>query len=155
MLRLLVALIFLATPALAQQGVGFGRGSFDSNAPVEVEADEFEIDQGSGRAVLTGSVLVVQGELRLSANRLEVEYAPGNLRQIERLNATGDVLIVAGQDAAEGQTAIYELGTSEILLTGDVLVTQGGSTLAGDRLAVNLTTGSGTVSGRVRTTLQP
>jgi len=153
----ILAVLLLALPALAQGTVGFGGGDFDGDAPVEVAADSLEVDQATGRAVLTGNVVIAQGDLRLSAARVEVAYATGAGadRRIERLNATGDVLIVAGEDAAEGQEAVYTLGTSEILMTGDVLVTQDGATLAGDRLAVNLATGSGTVSGRVRTTLQP
>lgn len=157
MLLRVLALVVLAGPALAQtSGIGFGRGDFDRSAPVEVAADNLEVDQGTGRAVLTGNVVIVQGDLRLSATRVTVDYATAEGRRtIEKLNATGDVLIVAGDDAAEGQEAVYTLGSSDILLTGDVVVTQDGNTLAGDRLTVNLDSGAGVVTGRVRTTLQP
>jgi lipopolysaccharide export system protein LptA len=156
MLRALALLALMAAPAAAQGNVGFGAGGFDRSAPVEVAADSLEVDQATGRATLTGNVVIAQGELRLSADVVTVDYATvDGDRRIERLNATGDVVVVAGEDAAEGQSATYTLGTSEIELTGDVLVTQDGATLAGDRLAVNLETGSGTVTGRVRTTLQP
>ena len=144
-------------PASAQTAtVGFGAGNFDNSAPVEVAADSLEVDQATGRATLTGNVVIAQGELRLSANIVTVDYAiTDGTRTIERLNATGDVLIVAGEDAAEGQEAVYTLGTSDIQLSGDVVVTQAGNTLAGDRLSINLDSGAGTVTGRVRTTLQP
>ena len=153
---LLTTTLLAATAAGAQgTGVGFGAGQFDRSAPVEVAADELTVDQATGRAVLTGGVVIAQGDLRLSADRVEVVYSTGTPRAIERIEARGDVLIVAGEDAAEGQAATYELGSSRIELTGDVLVTQGGATLAGDRLAVDLESGAGTVTGRVRTTLQP
>ena len=42
-----------------------------------------------------------------------------------------------------------------MVLIGDVLVTQGRTAIAGDRLSIDLTTGNGTVEGRVRTVLQP
>jgi len=157
MLLRALAFLFLALPAFAQtSGIGFGSGNFDGSAPVEVAADNLEIDQATGRAVLTGNVAIAQGDLRLSAARVTVEYAQTDgTRSIERLNASGDVLIVAGDDAAEGQEAVYTLGSSDILLAGDVVVTQGGNTLAGDRLTVNIKSGSGVVTGRVRTTLQP
>ena len=155
--RALAIALLVASPALAQQAqVGFGSGNHDRSAPVEVAADNLEVDQATGRATLTGNVVIVQAEFRLSANRVIVDYATvAGDRRIERMNATGDVLIVAGPDAAEGEAAVYVLGTSEVLMTGDVVVTQAGSTLAGDRLAVNLQSGAGTVTGRVRTTLQP
>lgn len=153
-----VALAFLlAVPASAQTApVGFGQGDFDRSAPVQVASDALEVDQATGRATLTGNVVIAQGDLKLSAKVVTVDYATlDGKRIIEKLNADGDVLIVAGEDAAQGQAAVYTLATSEILLTGDVVVTQGGSTLAGDRLAIDLATGAGTVTGRVRTTLQP
>ena len=156
-IRALLFLLLAAEGAAAQNAaIGFGRGDFDSTAPVEVAADNLTVDQSTGRATLTGNVVIAQGDLRLSANIVTVDYAnSGPDRSIERLNASGDVLIVAGEDAAEGQEATYALGSADILLTGDVVVTQDGNTLAGDRLAVNLGSGVGTVTGRVRTTLQP
>ena len=146
-----------AAPAAAQTAaVGFGAGQFDRGAPVEVAADNLEVDNATGRAVLTGNVVIAQDALRLSADRVEVIYATTDGdRSIDRIDATGDVIIVAGEDAAEGRTATYTLGSGEIVMTGDVLVTQAGATLAGDRLSVNLVSGAGTVTGRVRTTLQP
>lgn len=136
--------------------IGFGQGDFDRSAPVEVSADTLEVDQTSGRAVLTGTVVIAQGDLRLSADRVVVDYATvGGEREIETMNATGDVVIVAGEDAAEGETAIYTLATTDIIMTGDVIITQAGNVLAGDRVAINLESGAGTVTGRVRTTLQP
>lgn len=155
--RLFALLVLMTGPAAAQTAaVGFGGGDHDASAPVEVASDTLEVDQATGRAVLTGNVVIVQGELRLAADRVVVDYATqGADRRIERLNATGDVLIVAGEDAAEGREAVYTLGSTDIVMTGDVVVTQQGNTLAGDRLMVNLESGAGTVEGRVRTTLQP
>ncbi|SFJ68498.1 lipopolysaccharide transport periplasmic protein LptA [Jannaschia pohangensis] len=157
-LALSLVLLSATTVMAAAQtaAVGFGQGDFDRSAPVEVAADSLEVDQATGRATLTGNVVIAQGDLRLSADIVTVDYSTGGGdRQIERLNASGNVLIVAGEDAAEGQDAVYTLASSDILLTGDVVVTQAGSVLAGDRLSINLASGAGTVTGRVRTTLQP
>ena len=143
--------------AASAQGIGFGQGDFDRSAPVEVSAENLTVDQDTGRAVLTEDVVIIQGDLRLSAREVVVDYATvdGN-RRIERLEATGEVLLVAGEDAAEGEYALYTLESGDIVMTGDVVVTQDGEgTVAGDRLEVNLDTGAGTVTGRVRTVLQP
>ena len=40
-------------------------------------------------------------------------------------------------------------------LTGDVVLTQGGNVLTGDRMLVNLQSGTAQVQGRVRSVLQP
>lgn len=157
--RFLIFLVFVtAMPAIVlAQGtsIGFGGGGHNASAQVEVAADSLSIDQATGRATLTGNVMIVQDTLRLTANQVDVEY--GDLdgrRTIQTLLAQGDVLIVVGPDAAEGQTAVYTIGSGEVVMTGSVLLTQGGNSLAGERLVVNLDTGAGTVSGRVRTVLQ-
>ncbi len=136
--------------------MGFGNGDFDRSAPVEVAADNLEIDENTGQAILTGNVVIEQGDLRLSADRVTVEYTTlDGEREIDRLNANGNVLITSGEDAAEGANAVYILATSEILMDGEVLVTQGPNVLAGDRMSIDLEAGAGTVTGRVRSTLQP
>ncbi len=157
LLRAFPLFLLIAVPAGAQTAaIGFGGGDFDTSASVEVAAESLQVDQATGRATLPGDVVIAQGDLRLSADVVTVDYATtGGTRTIERLNASGNVIIVAGADAAEGQEAVYTLGTSDILLSGDVVVTQAGNTLAGDRLSINLQSGAGTVTGRVRTTLQP
>ena len=160
-LRLLAALVLSlalgSQNAVAQDAaIGFGRGEFDRGAPVEVSSDTLDVDQTSGRAIATGSVVIIQGDLRLSAARVVVDYSTdGDTREIEKMDATGDVIIVAGEDAAEGDTAVYNLSTTDIVMTGDVVITQSGNIVAGDRVVINLESGAGTVTGRVRTTLQP
>jgi lipopolysaccharide export system protein LptA len=161
-LTCLRAVIFAATvvaaagPALAQNAsVGFGGGGHDNRAQVEIAADSLVVDQATGQATLRGNVVIAQDTLRLTATTVEVNYSDVNgKRTIQSLHAQGEVLIVAGDDAAEGQDAVYTLGSGQIVMTGDVLLTQGANALAGNTLVVDLATGSGTVSGRVRTVLQ-
>ena len=158
MKRFLTALALFACTsfsAFAQdQDVGFG-GGHDRSAPVEVAADSLEVNQETGRAELKGNVLIVQDILRLTANLVEIEYTETDgRRQIDKLIAQGDVLIVAGPDAAEGQYAIYELNSAEIELTGNVLLTQGASAISAGRMVVNVADGTATMDGRVRTVLQ-
>ena len=134
----------------AQTSIGFGGSTHDSNQAVEVTSDRLELDQTSGSAVFTGNVLIIQGALRMSAAEVRVDGS----QQIDQVIATGDVLIASGTDAAEGQSAVYQVSTGEMVLSGEVLVTQGLAAIAGDRLVLNVNTGSGTVEGSVRTVLQ-
>lgn len=144
----------IAAPAGAQT-VAFGGVKADTSAPVEVTADALSVDQSNGQARFSGNVLIGQGEMRLSAQEVTVTYAGGGQQRIKSLNATGGVTLVSGPDAAEAQAAVYDVETGNIVLTGDAIVTQGQNVLAGDRLEVNLATGTANVSGRVRTVLQP
>lgn len=152
---LVLALTGLASAPLAQgTSVAFGTMQQDTDAPVEVTAEDLAVDQDSGTAVFTGDVLIGQGEMRLSAPRVLVVYKDGNTG-IERLEATGGVTLVSGPDAAESERADYDIDSGTIVMTGDVLLTQGQNALTSDRMTVNLDAGTARMTGRVKTVLQP
>ena len=154
-LSVLLANAVLAAPVVFAQQVSFGGIRADTAAPVEISADSLTIDQADGSAVFAGNVVVSQGDMRLSAALVRVEYGAGGQREITRLLASGGVVLASGADAAQAEAAEYTIASGSVLLTGNVLLTQGGNVLSGQRLTVNLTTGNATVEGRVQTTLQP
>jgi len=137
----LISAFLAAVPVAATaQGasVRFGEEAHDNTQPVEIAADSFEIDDSTGSAVLKGNVRVKQDSMRLSATRVDVDYgADGG--DIERLHGRGDVILVSGEDVAEGNEAIYTLSSGNVLMTGEVIVTQGRNVISGDKLDINLT----------------
>ncbi len=144
------------TLTLAQGAlIDVGPGAFDSGQPVEVSADSLSVDQTTGQAVFDGNVLVVQGEVRMSAARVEIEYASadGAPSGISRLLASGGVTFVTATDAAEAEQAIYTIDDGSVVLTGNVLLTQGETAISGERLVVDLKSGIGRMEGRVRTVI--
>ena len=159
MKRLLIALALIVLPAAAMaQGasIALGTPSFDASLPVEVSADSLSVDQGSGAAVFEGNVLVVQGEVRMSAGAVEITYASGDNTTgngIEALRASGGVTFVTATDAVEAAEAVYSIAKATVTLTGDVLLTQGQNAISGDRLVVDLEAGTGRMEGRVRTVI--
>ncbi len=134
--------------------VDFGGLKTDTSLPVEIQADQLSVDQADGLAVFSGNVLVSQGEMRLSAGEVRVEYSTDG-KGISRLIASGGVIVRAGTDAAEADEAIYTIATGELLMQGKVLLTQGQAAISGDMLVLNLETGKGTMTGRVTTTFIP
>ena len=61
--------------------------SHDGAQAVEVTADKLSIDQASSAASFAGNALVSQGEMRLGADNIRVEYlAEGGVAKVE---ATG------------------------------------------------------------------
>lgn len=153
LLRIVLFLMFAtATAAAAQTDIALGGIQADSSAPVEITADSLSVDQETGIAAFSGNVLIAQGELRLSAGSVEVVYDDDS-GDITRLVASGGVTFVTATDAAEAQTAVYDLAENKLTMTGDVLITQGRSAIAADSMRVNLTTGKAQLDGRVRTTL--
>jgi lipopolysaccharide export system protein LptA len=112
------------------------------------------VNQTDGTAIFTGDVLVKQGEMRMQAGEVRVEYdATG--KAIARLLATGGVLVVNATDAAEAAAADYTIATGEVVMTGGVLMTQGQAAIKGERLVINLKTGTGRMEGGVTTTFTP
>lgn len=160
-LAAIFAFVLAAAPGVAiGQGaeVSFGLFSQDTSLPVEVLSDRLSVNQADGAAIFSGNVVVTQGEMRLSAAEVRVVYGPEGSdgpRRIATLEATGGVLLVSGQDAAEAAEASYSVDGGVIVLTGNVLLTQGQSVLSGEKLTVNLSDGTGLMEGRVRTVLQP
>ncbi len=153
MLPLLFAL--QAAPVSAQSAsVAFGALEQDTSLPVEVTADNLSVDNASGTAVFTGNVLISQGEMTLSAGKVQVIYRAAD-QGIAKLEATGGVVLVAGEDAAESQRADYDIDAGTLVMSGDVLMTQGASALSAQEMTVNLTSGTAQMSGRVKTILQP
>lgn len=157
MIRFALAIAALAALpfAVSAQGaeVAFGGMTQDTSAPVEVSADSLSINQSDGTALYTGNVVIVQGDMRLAAPRVLVVYAESAGR-IDRLEATGGVVLVSGEEAAEARRADYDIDAGQVVMTGDVLLTQGPNALTSERMVVNLETGTAQMSGRVRTVLQ-
>jgi lipopolysaccharide export system protein LptA len=144
--------LLLAPPAIAQTNIALDGFSADATAPVEIASESLTVNRESGSAVFTGDVVIAQGKLRLSADSVEVIYLEAS-GDISRLLAEGHVIFVTENDAAQSDQAEYNLTDRRLVMTGNVILTQGASTIASDRMTVNLDTGEAQLDGRVRTTL--
>jgi len=153
-----IALSGVSMAAKAQSAqVAFGGLQHDSSLPVEVVADQLQVNQTDGSAVFTGNVVIGQGTMRLSAAEVQVEYTSaesGAAGRISRMLASGGVVLVNGGEAAEANEATYTIDTGSIVMTGDVVMTQGQNALTANRMVIDLNTGTANMEGRVRTILQ-
>ncbi|MEL6570567.1 MAG: LptA/OstA family protein [Pseudomonadota bacterium] len=145
--------LMLASPALAQTNINLGGITTDPGAPVEVAADSLSVDQDTGTAIFDGNVVIGQGDLRIAAARAQVVYdaTSGDIASFE---ATGGVTFANGAEAAEAQSATYDLQNGNLVLVGEVLLTQGASALSADRMTIDVATGNAQMEGRVRTVFQ-
>jgi len=156
-LALLLAILAPSFSVAQGANVAFGSLSHDTSLPVEISADQLEINQADGTAAFVGNVIIGQGEMRLMAGSVLVEYESGSgdiTGKVSRLVASNGVTLVNGDEAAEAQEAIYTIASGEIVMTGGVIMTQGANALSADRLVVNLNAGTGTMIGRVKTIIQ-
>ncbi|ATG37508.1 putative protein in bacteria [Phaeobacter piscinae] len=149
--------VTLFSTGLAAQSasIAFGAVKADPSQPVEVTAETLDVNQADGSARFIGDVVIIQGVMRLSANDVLVIYKQDETGKtgVERLEATGDVILVNGPDAAEADKAEYTIDSGTVVMTGNVLLSQSTGTLTSNRLVVDLTTGTASLSGRVKTIL--
>lgn len=157
MLRLITLWVSLLVAAAgfasAQTNVELGGIEVDTSAAIEVTADSLTVAQESGSAVFDGNVIIAQGDLRLTAGQVAVIYGT-DTSEITRLIASGGVTFVTADEAAEAQNADYDIKSGLLVLTGDVLLTQGPSAISAGQMTINVTDGTASMEGRVRTVLQ-
>lgn len=147
--------LFAASMAVAEgTNVAFGGLKADTKLPVEMKSDALSINQADGNAVFSGNVIVTQGAMKLSAAEIRVEYSTDK-KAIEKLYATGGVLLVNASDAAQADQAIYTISSGEVVMTGNVLLTQGQAAMSAQKLIIDLKSGTGRMEGRVTTTFTP
>ena len=136
----------LAGLAHAQDPVSALRGH-NSNAPVDVAADRIEVQDRADRAIFAGNVNVRQAQLTLETDRLTVAYSSAGGIQIQRLDASGGVVVRSPSETARGDFGIYDLDRRLITLVGDVVLSRQGSQISGSRLVIDLASGRAVVDG--------
>ncbi len=120
---------------------------FNSGAPVNYAADRIELQDKQNRVVLSGNVDISQGDLRVRAARTTVAYTDTGSLKIQRIDATGGVIVARGGETARGDVAIYDFNARIITLSGNVHLNRGGDTLNGGRMVIDLDSGVASVNG--------
>lgn len=120
---------------------------FNSNAPVQYAADRIELQDRQKQVVLSGSVDISQGDLKMRAERTVVSYVNNGTVKIQRIDASGGVIVSRGNETGRGDVAIYDFNTRIITMVGNVALSRGPDTLNGGRLVINLASGLASVTG--------
>ncbi|MEE8248194.1 MAG: lipopolysaccharide transport periplasmic protein LptA [Alphaproteobacteria bacterium] len=162
LLRLCLPHLCLAAAVLgmvAPAGAGAGAqeltsvGGFDTDQPIEINADSLEVQQDNNLAVFSGNVVAAQGAMRLKAQTLKVYYrrSEGSATQgeatISRIDAIGGVFLTSPNETAQGEVGVYDVENGVVTLSGSVVLTRGDNVIRGERLVLDLTTGRSRVDG--------
>lgn len=149
MIRSAAALLLtLATPAFGQ-AVGALK-NHDGDAPVDVSSDRLEVQDKANRAILTGNVMVRQGNLSLASPRMTALYVParsGGDPQLQRLDASGGVTLTSPSETARSSFAIYDLDRRIVTMVGAVTLIRGANRISGGRMVYDLNSGRATMDG--------
>jgi lipopolysaccharide export system protein LptA len=94
-----------------------------------------------------GNVVARQGDVTIYAQELTLILAEVD-REVERIEAVGDVRIVQGERIATGQQGVFYRGEGRIVLSGSPRVHQGEDFIEGDEITVFLNSEKSIVKSR-------
>ena len=125
--------------------------------PIDINADQLEIQQEKNLAIFTGNVIAEQGHIKLRAEQLKVWYKQPSKTSsqddimaggaIIRIDAIDQVFVSSATETAKGDIGVYEIAEQRITLTGTVILTRGDNVLRGKTLVMNIATGQSQLSG--------
>ena len=157
--KLALLLCVFSTQALALES--------DRSAPIEIEADQVDLDQSKGIAKYKGNVSLVQGSINIKAHSIQV-YAKNG--QLDHANIHGsknklarfEQQTQAGQTmSGEAQSISVQQGSSEIIFQGAATVDDGLNKISGALIRYNteqhkiIAHNDGKESGRVKMIFLP
>ncbi len=115
----------------------------DADKPIEIEADYFELDDQKGETIYKGNVIMTQGSMRMTGDKLTAYYneeqgldkafLDGNLATFRQRRDGSDEYT-----EAEARRLEYYPGTETLLLKTRAKVTQGKRMFSGDRIEVDI-----------------
>lgn len=136
------SMVIMAAPAGSQAFRGH-----DSSAPVDFAADRIELQDRTDRVMLGGNVVITQADMTLTAARMTIAYTNASGVDINRIDASGGVVVRRANETARGDVGIYDLDSKIITMVGNVQLNQGSNVLRGGRLVVDLNSGRAIVDG--------
>jgi lipopolysaccharide transport protein LptA len=129
--------------------------SQNRDKPVRIDAATREVRDADKVATFLGNVRLVQGDTAMRCKSLLVFYdqdaapssltavepGPGGLQKIERLEATGGVIVTRNDQTATGDTAVFDMKANTVTLLGRVVVAQAQHVFRGEKLVIDLAAG--------------
>ena len=158
-----LAAALLAGPAAHAQRLGPGSG----DGPVDITADELEVQNKTCVSIWRGKAEALQGETRLRADVLTTYFASkggaakdatigaGACGDLLKMEAQGSVYYVTPQQRLRGDAGVYDAQNETVTVTGDVIAVQGQNVLRGTRMVFNTRTGEGHMMGSATGRNQP
>jgi lipopolysaccharide export system protein LptA len=135
----------------------------DADQEINIQADSWDADRRSGRAVYRGNVIVTSGGVELRGDELVLEFLNDQLQTVVITGAPARFTQAHGDERArtdaEARSLTYETGTAMVRLRGEARVAQGGDEFSSDDIRYNIreerVVAGGEGAGRVQVIIQP
>ncbi|MEQ1578048.1 MAG: LptA/OstA family protein [Hyphomicrobium sp.] len=154
-----------ATTAGGESTASVGSFKTDPNAPIDIDANQLEVNDTQKAAVFRGDVKAVQGEFVIKTPELVANYT-GDMKMADvtttepakvpdankpstelthiRANTKVNVTSADGQ-SVDGDWADYDAKAGTIVVGGEVVLSKGGSMVRGTRLLIDTVSGESTI----------
>jgi lipopolysaccharide export system protein LptA len=109
-----------------------------------VQADKLEVDVMTGEAILTGSVTLTKGDLKVACPRIDLKF--DNTPHVVWARGSGGVTADVRGVHAEGPEAELDLVKQVLELRGGVRLARGAGWLQADQAKIDIATGKVTAS---------
>jgi len=161
--------LFSLVAALGVAGAGAAMAQLApaSSAPVDVTADQLQVENQKCLATYSGDAEALQATSRLRANVINIYFkalpshgdgqsqSNQNCGQLDHMEADGQVYYVTPDQIVKGDHAVYSADSKTIVVTGGVVVAQGRNVSSGTRLVINTDTGVANMESDVHGRGQP
>lgn len=136
-----------------------GLGPDSDGQPMDITADELEVQNKACVSTWRGKAEALQGSARLRADVIRAVLATKSgasgggvgtaaCGDLIRIEAEGNVYYVTSKDQrVRGDAGSYDAQSETVVLTGDVVAVQGQNVLRGTRMVFNTKTGEGRMMG--------
>jgi len=123
--------------------------------PMQIEADQLEVEHSSGQAKFSGHVKLIRGAFVLYSDRLTAYYGDeGGKMHFSHGRAEGNVRFEEGDRHGRADAVMFDQGGGVVTLLGGAELEQPGGQLSGDSIEYDLNSGDTRVhqgeTGRVK-----
>ena len=149
---LIVLTCYFSLIAAAETKINLNTSFLETVGTIEAKSENLTIDSNAGTAIFSGNVEITRGKITLKAEKIIVSYSIDETsnRSLKQILAINDVFFIADGNLTQADKAIYNIKDNLLELSGNVLINQGSTKLSGNKLVLNLNTGKGSMSGRVK-----
>lgn len=127
--RIILALIIGLAFVSAGSAVDLAGGK-RKNQPIQIKSNSLSTDSGKRSAVFTGKVVARQGDVVIYCDKLVIYYSEKD-KDVDKVEAFGDVRIIQGDKTAQSGHAIYDSKGGKIVLDDNPKMYQGENEVSG------------------------
>lgn len=146
----------------------------DSDKPIQIVSDRFDIYPDKRVAVFSGNVVVTQEDTVISSDEFFLHYKKEGIKKkqndenvntgiatgdIEKIEARGNVIIKQKEKVITGDNAFFYNDEQKIVVTGNPVMKEGDNIIKGDKVIFLMKENRGVVESsstkRVKATIYP